>query len=282
MTLIKTLAGAAGMAFIVMGGVSAQGKVLATVDGAEITDKDVEIARTEIGEQLSSIPEEQQRRELVLYLIENQLLASAAEKEKLHEGPEADARLKYYRRRALHDAYYHKKVRLAVDETALRKVYDEEVAKLEPQEEFRARHILVKTEEEAYDVIERINRGGDFAELAKELSTGPSGPKGGDLGYTTKGRMVPEFEKAALALEKGAVSEPVKTQFGWHVIKLEDKRMKEPPSFDDVKGSMKSGMIRQKAIEVITGLREDAKIDILDEDVKKAIEDAQKRGSFAQ
>lgn len=281
-TLFKILAGAAGMAFIVMGSVSAQGKILATVNGAEITEKDVEIARSEIGEQLSNIPAAQQKRELVLYLIENQLLASAAEKENMHEGPEADARLKYYRRRALHDAYYHKNIRLAVDETAMRKVYDEEVAKLEPQEEFRARHILVKTQEDAFEVIERLNRGGDFADLAKELSTGPSGPQGGDLGYSAKGRMVPEFEKAALALKKGEVSEPVKTQFGWHVIKLEDKRMKEPPSFNDVKGSMKSGMIRQKAIEVITGLRKDAKIDILDEDVKKAIEDAQKRGSFAQ
>lgn len=281
-TLFRTLLSAAAMAFVVASGAGAESKVLATVNGAEITEQDVAIARSEIGEQLSSIPVEQRRRELLLYLIENELLASAARKEKLDEGAEAEARRKYYDRRALHDAYYEKKVRLAVDETTLRKVYDEQVAKLEPQEEFRARHILVKTEEDAYEVIERLNRGSEFADLAKEMSTGPSGPQGGDLGYSPKGRMVPEFEKAALALKKGEISEPVKTQFGWHVIKLEDRRMSKPPAFDEVKDSMKSGMVRQKAIEVISGLREDAKIDILDEDVKKAIEDAQRRGSFAQ
>lgn len=281
-TLFKTLLGTAGMALIVMGTASAQGKVLATVNGAEITEKDVEIAQSELGEQLSNIPPDRRRGELVLFLVENQLLASAAEKDEMDKGPDAEARMKYYRRRALHDAYYHKNIRLAVDENALKKVYDQEVAKLEPREEFRARHILVKTEEDAFEVIERLNRGADFADLAKEMSTGPSGAQGGDLGYSQKGRMVPEFEKAALALEKGAISEPVKTQFGWHVIKLEDKRMSQPPAFEDVKAGMKSGMVRQKAIEVITGLRQDAKIDILDEDVKKAIEDARERGSFAQ
>jgi len=274
--------GATALALVIVSGANAEGKVLATVNGAEITEKDLEIAHIEIGEQLASIPEAQRRRELVLYLIENELLASAARKDKLDEGAEAEAREKYYSRRALHDAYYNKNVRLAVDDAALKKVYDEEVAKLEPREEFRARHILVKSEEEAFEAIERINRGSDFAEVAKELSTGPSAPKGGDLGYSPMGQMVPEFEKAALALEKGKVSDPVKTQFGWHVIKLEDKRTSKPPSFEDVKGSMKTGMVRQKAIEVITDLRKDAKIDILDEDVKKAIEDAQKQGSAAQ
>lgn len=281
-TFFRTLLGAAAVAFVVANSAGAESKVLATVNGAEITEQDVAIARSEIGEQLSNIPEGDRKRELLLYVIENELLASAARDEKLDQGEEADARRKYYNRRALHDAYYEKKVRLAVDDAAMKKLYDEQVAKLEPQEEFRARHILVKTEEDAFEVIERLNRGSDFADLAKEMSTGPSGPQGGDLGYSPKGRMVPEFEKAALALKKGNVSEPVKTQFGWHVIKLEDKRMSQPPAFDEVKDSMKSGMVRQKAIEVITGLREDAEIDILDADVKKAIEDAQKRGSFAQ
>lgn len=282
MKLFKTMIGAASLAVMLAGGAYAEGKVLATVNGAEITEQDLEFARAEIGEQIANIPAEDRRRELLLYLIENQLLASAAEKDKLDEGANADALQKYYRRRALHDAYYDQKVRAAVSDESIRKVYDSEVAKLKPQEEFRARHILVKTEDEARDIVERLGRGDDFAELAKEKSTGPSGPKGGDLGYSPKGQMVPEFEKAALALEKGAVSEPVKTQFGWHVIKLEDKRMSKPPSFDEVKDGMRSGMVRQKAVEIITGLRESAKIDILDADVKKAIEDAQKRGSFAQ
>lgn len=272
----KTLIGAAGLALLLAGPAYAENEVLATVDGVEITEKDLEIARIELSEHLNNMPEENQRRELLLFLIENQLLAGAAEKENLHKGPDAEHRMKYYRRRALHDAYYQRKVRDLITEDRLKGFYDDQVAKIEPQEEFRARHILVETEEEAYDIIELINRGSEFAQLAKEKSKGPSGAQGGDLGYSTKGRMVPEFEKAALELKKGEMSEPVKTEFGWHVIKLEDKRMKKPPPFEDVKDGMKASLTRQRAVQVITELRQAVKIDILDEDVKKAIEEASK------
>ncbi len=153
---------------------------------------------------------------------------------------------------------------------------------IKPQEEMKARHILVKTEEAALEIIERLGRGSDFAELAQEKSTGPSGAQGGDLGYFPKGQMVPEFDKALSTMKKGDISEPVKTNFGWHVIKLEDKRQSKAPAFEEVKDRLKSGMIREKATQVLLGLRETAKIDILDLDVKKAIEEARQRGSFAQ
>jgi peptidyl-prolyl cis-trans isomerase C len=278
----KTMVAAAGMTILMTGAALAGSKVVATINGAEITEQDLDFARAEIGEQLANIPEATRRRDLLLYLIENQLLAEASEKEKLDKGPGSEELMKYYRRRALHDAYYQQKIRDAVTDEAAKKIYDKEVVKIKPREETRARHILVKSEEDALEIIERLGRGSDFAELAQEKSTGPSGAQGGDLGYFPKGQMVPEFDKALAKMKNGEVSEPVKTQFGWHVIKLEDKRMSKAPDFKDVKERLKSGMIREKAAQVLLGLRQEAKIDILDADVKKAIEEARQRGSFAQ
>lgn len=280
--VLKTMMAAAGMAMIVSTGALAGSRVLATINGAEITEQDLEFARAEIGEQLASIPAKNRRRELLLFLIENQLLADASEKEKLDGGANSKELMKYYRRRALHDAYYQKKIRDAVSDDAAMEVYKTEVARLKPQEEMRARHILVKTEEDAHEIIERLGRGSDFAELAQEKSTGPSGAQGGDLGYFAKGQMVPEFEKALEGMKKGDLSEPVQTKFGWHVIKLEDKRQSKAPPFEEVKERLKTNMIREKAAEVLLALRQAAKIDILDADVKKAIEEARKTGSFAQ
>jgi len=280
--LLKTTLAAAGIATLLTGAAFAGPKVLATVNGVEITERDVEIARAEIGEQIANMPAEESRKNLLLYVIENQLLAEAAKKESVDEGDAAKEVMAYYRRRALHDLYYDRKIRDAVSEDTVKKTYDERIKQIESKPEVSARHILVKTEEDALDIIERLNRGSDFAELAKEKSTGPSGSQGGDLGYFSKGQMVPEFDKVVFTLKKGEVSEPVKTQFGWHVIKVEDKRVSKPPAFDTVKGQLIAGMVSQKAVEVITALRKDAKIDILDPDIKKALETGKTRGSFSQ
>jgi peptidyl-prolyl cis-trans isomerase C len=271
---------AAGIATLLTGTALAGPKVLATVNGIEITERDIEIARAEIGEQIANMPVDERRRNLLLYVIENELLAEAAKKEKVAEDDAAKEVMEYYRRRALHDLYYDRKIRQAVSEDAAKKTYDEQVKKIESKPEVSARHILVKTEEDALDIIERLNRGSDFAELAKEKSTGPSGAQGGDLGYFSKGQMVPEFDKVVFELKKGDISEPVKTQFGWHVIKIEDKRDSKPPAFDTVKGRLIAGMVSQKAVEVITALRMSAKIEIVDQEIKKALEAAGTRGSF--
>jgi len=278
--LLKSTLTAAGIATLLTGTALAGPKVLATVNGIEITERDIEIARAEIGEQIANMSAEESRRNLLLYVIENELLAEAAKKEKVAEDDAAKEVMEYYRRRALHDLYYDRKIRQAVSEDAAKKTYDEQVKKIESKPEVNARHILVKTEEDALDIIERLNRGSDFAELAKEKSTGPSGAQGGDLGYFSKGQMVPEFDKVVFELKKGDISEPVKTQFGWHVIKIEDKRDSKPPAFDTVKGRLIAGMVSQKAVEVITALRTSAKIEIVDPDIKKALEAAGTRGSF--
>jgi len=278
--LLKTTLAAAGIATLLTGSALAGPKVLATVNGVEITERDIEIARAEIGEQIANMPAEESRRNLLLYVIENQLLAEAAKKEKVAEDDAAKEVMEYYRRRALHDLYYDRKIRQAVSMETAKKTYDEQVKKIESKPEVSARHILVKTEEDALNIIERLNRGSDFAELAKEKSTGPSGAQGGDLGYFSKGQMVPEFDKVVFELKKGDISEPVKTQFGWHVIKIEDKRDSKPPAFDTVKGRLIAGMVSQKAVEVITALRTSAKIEIVDQEIKKALEAAGTRGSF--
>ena len=280
--LFRTMFVAAGFALLAGGGALAQSTVLATVNGVEITEQDLAFARAEIGEQIASMPAGQRRSNLLLYIIENQILATASQSEMLNEGPDVEALMKYYRRRAMHDLYYQRKIRDAVSEPEARALYDAQVAKSIPRTEVRARHILVKTEAEALEIIERLGRGTDFAELAQEKSIGPSGAEGGDLGYFSREKMLPEFSAVAFNLEKGEFSEPVKTRFGWHVIKQEDKRESKPPPFDEVKDGLLSEMVRRKAVEVISGLRKAAKIDILDPDLKQALEAAGQRGSFLQ
>lgn len=262
--------------------VVAEDKVIARVNGVAITEADMASARAEVGAEIASIPEADRTRVLAQYLIENQLMAAAAEQSGLASGPAFESRLKHYRRRALRDAYFDKHVRDEVNEAAAKTFYDAQIGNVKPEPEIRARHILVKTEEEAREIIELINRGNDFAETAKEKSTGPSASRGGDLGYFTKGQMVKPFDEAAFALKVGDVSEPVKSQFGWHVIKLEDKRTREAPAFDTVKDRIMAVLLQQKTQQTIAGLRDKAKIEIVDAELKQAMEKAVKRGSFSQ
>ena len=135
-----------------------------------------------------------------------------------------------------------------LDETSIQDAYKARYAEGEPETEFSASHILVETEEEAKELVTLLEGDADFAELAKEKSTGPSGPSGGSLGWFGKGAMVPEFEQAVVALEDGAVSEPVQTQFGWHVIKRNESRIKEAPALDDVRDEIEREL-RAKAID---------------------------------
>lgn len=152
---------------------------------------------------------------------------------------------------------------------ALKKSYEERYAKQEG-EEYRARHILVKSEEEAKKLIEELNGGADFAELAKEHSTGPTGKNGGDLGWFDAGQMVKPFSDATKELEPGKISPtPVQTQFGWHVIKLEEKRAKQPPTFESVRQNLRAEAQRKSLAEYMNRLREEAQIDINEELAKK-------------
>ena len=161
---------------------------------------------------------------------------------------------------------WRKKRKKAVSEEAMKKLYDETVKATAPEEEVRARHILVEGEEDAKKAHARVTTGKeDFAKVATELSKDPgSGKDGGDLGYFAKDRMVPEFGDVAFKLEKGAISAPVKSQFGWHIIKLEDKRSKPTPTYDQVKDQLERYLVRKAHTDLILALREKAKVERLD------------------
>lgn len=260
------------------------GKAVATVNGIAITESDLKLAEDEIGRDLGNLPDPTKRRVLVEFLIENNLFAKAAESAKLSEGAAFEERMKYWRNRALRDAYFDKEINSSVSDQAAKTYYDDQVKGLKPKEEVEARHILVDTEEKAKELKKKIDEGADFAALAKENSNDPgTKDEGGKLGYFSTGQMVPAFEQAAFALKKGEVSAPVKSQFGWHLIKLEDRRQKPPPTFDEVKDRILASMIHQRAQAVAAKLREDAKIEYIDEAIKKEVEeqssqqDAQRR-----
>lgn len=258
--------------------VAAENKVVAKVDGKEITENDMKLAEAEIGSDLGNLPEETRRRVLVEYLIENQLFAAAADTEKLGSGDQFNERMQYWRRRALRDAYFDKNVKSSVSEAAAKTFYDDQVKSLKPEQEVQARHILVESEDQAKILFEKIAHGSDFAQMAKESSKDPgTKDEGGMLGYFSKGQMVPQFEEATFKLAKGEVSQPIQTQFGWHLIKVEDKREKQPPAFDQVKDRILNSMIHRKAQDVATQLRNTAKVEYLDPEIKKQIEEQAKR-----
>ena len=248
------------------------GTTVAKVNGQEITNGELRFAEAEIGSELAGVPAESRRRVLVEYLVEAHLMAQAAEKAQLASGPDFDARMKYYRMRALRDAFFENKVRDDVGETQAKALYDERVKAIPAQQEVRARHILVKTEDEAKKISKEIAGGADFAESAKKYSQDSGAEGGGDLGYFSRGQMVKPFEDAAFGLEKGKVSNPVQSEFGWHLIKVEDKRDRQPPAFEEVKDQITASLIQQKLQATVQEMRESAKIEIVDPDVKKAMD----------
>ncbi len=246
---------------------------VARVNGAEITEAELSFAEAEVGAEIAGLPIEARRRVLLEYLVEAHLFAEAAAKNQLGSGKEFEERLAYYKLRALRDTFYEKKVREAVTEAQAKAAYNEQIAKIAPEPEVHARHILVKTEQEAKDLVKQLKSGADFNELAKKNSTGPSADAGGDLGYFSRGQMVKPFEDAAFALKPGEVSGPVQTEFGWHVIKVEDKRNHPVPPFDEVKDQLIASLVQNQLKTVVQGLRSAAKVEVVDPEIKKAIED---------
>jgi peptidyl-prolyl cis-trans isomerase C len=260
------------------GPAAAEEKVIATIDGKAITEGDLAVAESEIGSDMGTMPPAQKRMSLLEFLIDNQLFAEAAEAQKLNEGADFETRLNYLKRRALRELYFEKVIKASVSDADARKVYDDQVKLLKPEEEVSARHILVETEDQAKALKAKLDAGADFAQLAKENSKDPgSKDDGGNLGYFGHGQMVPQFEDVVFKLQKGQVSDPVKTQFGWHLVKVEDRRTKQPPAFEIVKDRIVQSMLLQKAQQTATQLRAKAKIDLVDPDIKKAIDDRNKQ-----
>ncbi|ESZ08714.1 peptidylprolyl isomerase [Mesorhizobium sp. M1060] len=248
--------------------------VIATVNGQKLTEADLGLAEGELSQQFSQLPPEQRRAAALSAAIEIRVMAAQAVATGLDKDPEFQRRMAFLQQRALHGEMVEKGVVDKVTDAEVRARYDQEIASTPPVNEIHARHILVKTKEEAEAIIKQLDGGADFQKLANEHTSDPSGKtNGGDLGWFGPGQMVPEFDKAAVALEIGKYTkEPVQTQFGWHVIKLEDKRTKQPPAFDDVKDQAKQAVIRDKYFALVKQLRGAAKVEIPDANLKKAVD----------
>ena len=269
---LRTAAGALalglGATLILAGPALADPKVLAKVDGAPITEDDVNDAMTDIGPGLPQKLEGAARQKYVLdYLIDLKLAAKKAEADKLTSTPEFERKLTYYRDKLAMEQLLGAVAKAATTEEAERKAYDEAAKAEPPQQEIHARHILLPTEDEAKKALARVKGGEDFAKVATELSKDPSG-EGGDLGWFTKDRMVPEFSEAAFKLKEGEISDPVKTQFGWHIIKVEGVRTKSFPPFEQIREQAARYVSQKAESEEITQLHSAAKIELFDADGK--------------
>lgn len=264
------MAGCAGLAFVLLAGsVQAQeDKVVAKVNGQEIRESDIATAANDILPQLTRIAANQRLSFLVQFLVERYLIAEAAEKSDTAKSSQFRRSMAFYRRKALRDAYVRSEIGLKVGDKEIKTAYDQAIKGFTPNPEVRARHILVKTEKEAKDVVAKIKKGADFAELAKTASIGPSKTQGGDLGFFSKEKMVPAFSEAAFKLKKGEVSAPVKTDFGWHVIKLEDRRKIEIPPLERIRERIRNRLVRERVEQLSTELQSKAKIEYMYESAK--------------
>jgi peptidyl-prolyl cis-trans isomerase C len=244
--------------------------VVAKVNGTDIRQSDINFAEEEAG-QLPPMSPEQKQDYLVQFMADMILVSKAADDKKLGDTADFKRKLAFSRNKLLTQTGKE-----ALTEEAMKKVYDDALKQMGEEKEVHARHILIraaagdeKASKEAEDkikaIIVRLNKGEDFAKVANELTEDPSGKaNGGDLGFFSKEQMVPEFSETAFSLEKGKISGPVKTQFGWHVIKTEETRVKPQPKFEDVKPQIESFVTRKAQAEMVTKLREAAKIERLD------------------
>ncbi len=198
--------------------------VLAKVNGSEIRQSDVALAEEELGPSLAQMDPATKKENVLAFLIDMKIVAKAAEDKKVENSDDFKKRLAFTRSRLLMDSLLASEGKAATTDDAMKKVYEDASKQITGEQEVHARHILVETEDEAKAIEEELKKGADFAELAKKKSKDPGASDGGDLGFFTKDQMVPEFSAVAFSLEPGKISDPVKSQFGWHVIKVEEKR----------------------------------------------------------
>jgi peptidyl-prolyl cis-trans isomerase C len=243
--------------------------VVARANGVDIRQSDLASAEDDIGSAMPQMGADQKRDYLVTYLADVIILAQAADQHQLANRSDVKHRIEFERNKAMMEALLQDAGKAAMTDEALHKVYDEAIKQTPNEEEVHARHILVATEGEAKDIEAQLKNGADFAALAKQKSKDPGAAEGGDLGYFTKEQMVPEFAEAAFKLDKGQISDPVKTQFGWHIIKVEDKRIKPTPTFDEVKGQLQNYVARRAQAELVESLRKSATIERLDQPAKQ-------------
>src|ERR1700690_1249175 len=248
--------------------------VLAKVNGAEIRQSDMALAEEELGPSLPQRAPPTKQENVLSFLMDMKIVAKAAEAKKIEDRDDFRSRLAFARNRLLMDSLLAVEGKAATTDEAMKKVYEDASKQISGEQEVHARHILVETEDEAKAVEAELKKGADFAELAKKKSKDPGASDGGDLGFFTKDQMVPEFSAVAFALEPGKISDPVKSQFGWHVIKVEEKRNRQAPAFDQVKGQIETYVTRKAQADYVAKLREAAKIERMDKPEETAKTDA--------
>lgn len=238
--------------------------IVANVNNEDISLETMIHAMNELPPEIQSQPFMSYYEDLLERVIDIKLFAQEGKKMKLDEEPSVRAAIDFVIEKVLMQAFLSKYVQENIKEENIKASYNNFIADETSREEIKASHILMDTESEAIDVINMLNNGDDFAELAKNKSTGPSGPSGGDLGWFKRGQMVPPFEKAAFSLNKNEITQrPVQTQFGWHVIKIFDKRIPEAPSYESMKNKLIQDLERKIVSKKIQDLRNDALIEKL-------------------
>src|SRR3954452_2399183 len=244
--------------------------VLAKVNGSEIRASDVALAEEELGPSLAQMDPATKKENVLSFLIDMKIVSKEAEDKKIADRDDFKTRLAFARNRLLMDNLLAVEGKAATTDENMKKVYEEAAKQITGEQEVHARHILVETEDQAKKIEGDLKKGADFAELAKKESKDPGASDGGDLGFFTKDQMVPEFSAAAFALEPGKISDPVKTQFGWHVIKVEEKRARKAPDFEQVKAQIETYVTRKAQADYVAKLREAAKVERMDkpEDAK--------------
>lgn len=242
-------------------GFAAEDTVVATVNGHDILLSDVRAAHRRLPQQYQQMPFETIFPGLVDSLIDTRLAAADARRRNLHQQQEFKDKMARIEDQVLQRMVLSKTIKESVSDADVRSLYKQSAKERTASGQVKVRHILVETEDKAKAVITDLKKGGDFAALARERSTGPSASDGGDLGFFGRGQMAPAFEAAAFKLKKGAFTEtPVKTQFGWHVILVEDRKKAEAARFEDVEQYLRNKLSREAGTAYINRLRGEAKI----------------------
>jgi peptidyl-prolyl cis-trans isomerase C len=236
-------------------------KIVATVDGKPIFLSEIIGMAQRLPEQYRKMSLEAVYPSLLTRAIDSKLVTLEGRRAGFSKDPDVKKRLLDVEDQIISEIFLTKTIGSQVTEKALQKIYSETKSEMASGDQIKARHILLDSEEKAMEIIKKLQAGGEFAKLASEYSTGPSAASGGDLGWFGEGQMVPEFSKAAFALNPGdIVTKPVKTQFGWHIILVEDRKVSAPPSFDEAKEQLASTMSQKLLKELIETLRTKAKI----------------------
>ena len=248
---------------------AADADVIAKVGDITITRGQFDTAKENMAAQFQQVPAGERDALMLNTYVDIIALAQKAREVELDKKEGFQAKIGFMKDQLLYREYFEKEIVDKISDESLMEDYKKQVAAMPEAEEINARHILVKTEDEAKAIIKELDGGADFAELAKTKSTGPSGENGGDLGYFGKGQMVPEFETAALALKKGEHTKaPVKTQFGFHIIKLEDRRPVEAPKFEALKPQLLQAKMRVAYTDALAKIKKDANVEIIAEEFK--------------